>query len=70
MNVQWIPVTERLPEPLTDVLVSWETSIGDEPTVDMAFIRPDGKWMVTGFEFCIKPTHWMPLPPPATGDSA
>ena len=51
----WIPVTERLPEKDTRVIVCASLPEG----VHSDFIYEDGHWFVsTGV------THWMPLPEP------
>ena len=52
---RWIPVTERLPEKDTRVIVCASLPEG----VHSDFIYEDGHWFVsTGV------THWMPLPEP------
>ena len=53
---KWIPVTERLPEPIDDVLVVIHNDMG--VTVDMDWRTYDGRWAHND-EFV---THWMPLP--------
>lgn len=65
---QWIPVTERLPEPFVSVLVQMP---GERPfpTVREGFITKDGIWHSALYNR--EPdevTHWMPLPrPPEDG---
>ncbi|WP_275100119.1 DUF551 domain-containing protein [Sedimenticola hydrogenitrophicus] len=61
----WIPATQRSPEPLLDVLVTWVSDLLDGPAVDMAFVNPAGHWLLTGSVTPIQVTHWMPLPEPA-----
>ena len=61
---EWIPVTERLPEPFVSVLVQMP---GEEPfpTVREGFISNDGIWHSALYDR--EPdevTHWMPLPEP------
>lgn len=63
MGDRWISVSTCLPEPLHDVLVTYRLG-DDEPTVDIAFRKPDGHWVITGSELTIHPTDWMPLPAP------
>ena len=57
---RWIPVTERLPEKYTRVIVCASLPEG----VHSDFIYEDGHWFVsTGV------THWMPFPePPKEGE--
>ena len=57
---RWIPVTERLPEKDTRVIVCASLPEG----VHSDFIYEDGHWLVsTGV------THWMPFPePPKEGE--
>lgn len=68
----WIAVGEALPAPQIDVLVhhyfAWEAE--DCASIDLGYRKRDGRWVLTGSEpdIEIRPTHWMPLPPPpATG---
>ena len=66
---EWIPVTERLPEPFVSVLVQmpYESPL---PTVREGFISADGSWY--GGLYQREPdevTHWMPMPePPKEGE--
>lgn len=55
----WIPVTERLPEPETDVL-SFRIygSFSQMSEVTMNEMKKNGEWCYEGV------THWMPLPEP------
>ncbi|KAE9794107.1 DUF551 domain-containing protein, partial [Escherichia coli] len=56
----WIPVSERMPDKGTDVIVAtqffgpgdWRTKIGH--------INSDGMWHIYGASWT--PTHWQPLP--------
>lgn len=64
----WIAVGKALPAPQLDVLVhyclAWESE--ECGTIDLAYRKLDGRWVLTGEEpeIEIRPTHWMPLPPP------
>ena len=60
-NQRWIPVTERLPEGMKDVLVI--RAHGDP---DIEFLFHDGTW-VGDTEGKQDVTHWMPLPEPPKG---
>ena len=65
--VEWIPVTERLPETGVDVLVMFPHNMA-------VASRDMGEWVVnSGDGWCTdvnlsddekEPTHWMPLPAP------
>ena len=65
---QWIPVSERLPEPFENVLVYLFTA--QSPYI--AWINENGAWETEEFmldAFDYKPTAWMPLPePPKEGE--
>lgn len=57
--LQWIPVSERLPEVQTRVLAVTESGY-----IHMDCIRKcDGTWFQESFDSA-KITHWMPLPEP------
>ena len=56
----WIPVTERLPEKDTRVIVCASLPEG----VHSDFIYEDGHWFVSAGV-----THWMPLPEPPKEES-
>lgn len=54
---RWIPVTERLPDYHSDVLVL------DACGCEVAWLMDDGKWSITLIsDYPV--THWMPLPEP------
>lgn len=59
---QWIPVSERLPEPFVSVLVQ----MPDEepcPTVREGYLTNNGTWYAGFFEReQSEVTHWMPMP--------
>jgi hypothetical protein len=64
-TTKWIPVTERLPEHFSYVLL-WDSLDKD---CFMGVLRDDGEWYVPGYQgalFLI--THWMPLPEPPKGE--
>ena len=68
---RWIPVTERLPEELEQVIV-WMPDCPHHPCgMDMGSCMTDSiwgvSWMVSGGRSAF-PTHWMPLPAPPTDD--
>lgn len=61
---QWIPVTERLPEPFVSVLVQMP---GEKPfpTVREGFISNNGVWHSAYFDReSDEVTHWRPMPEP------
>lgn len=58
ISSKWIPVTERLPERMKDVLV---IRMHGDP--DIEFLFYDGTW-VGDTEGKKDVTHWMPLPEP------
>jgi hypothetical protein len=66
---RWIPVSERLPEALDQVIV-WMPDCPHHPCgMDMGSCMTDswgGSWMVSGGRSAF-PTHWMPLPKPPEG---
>lgn len=65
---EWIPVTERFPEPFVSVLAHMP---GEKPfpTVHEGFISNDGIWQSEMFRR--EPgevTHWQPMPQPPEGE--
>jgi hypothetical protein len=63
---EWIAVEERLPEPMTDVLVV----LGGEShyPVDLGFIDWAGVWRLSAVASgAVRVTHWMALPEPPRG---
>lgn len=62
-NGTWVPVTNRLPEPDTDVLV-----MEDGGDIGIGYLSNNGPWWVASgasasVESDLGPvTHWMPLP--------
>ena len=66
MTGEWIPVSERVPEANTNVLVSCEfvrEAWNSWDAMHVAQRRPDGRWIeeVESNEVKVV-THWMPLP--------
>ena len=63
-GMEWIPVTERLPEPGVRVLIF--CPLADPNEVAAAVLRHDFLWMMDdgGVYGGTEPTHWMPLPTP------
>lgn len=59
---EWIPVTERLPEPFRPVIVCREKGKG-EYIVEQGFKDVGDWWKVYGTR-TKNVTHWMPLPEP------
>lgn len=63
---QWIPVTERLPEPNTEVLIFSGGFVdigGCEKFYDFDSDEVV-RWYVKEVGFSAEVTHWMPLPKP------
>lgn len=62
---EWIPVAERLPVPLTDVLVSYRNLEGDL-AVDAGFLRPAGSFHYLGMDLVQinNVVAWMDFPAP------
>ena len=59
---RWIPVTDRLPERYTDVLV---VCAGTIEVAQYVGLDPDNHWRWEDIESRDIPvTHWMPLPDP------
>lgn len=59
---RWIPVTERLPEPLVEVLILTQKAIGKSHVSAGQYSRLTGMWYIGGYSTQAKITHWMPLP--------
>ena len=64
----WIPVTQRLPDDETELLVAFEDrSLGVAFAVFHHIDENDGpKWTDGNGNELKQPTHWMPLPAPPT----
>jgi hypothetical protein len=72
MDMEWISVSERLPEPYVNVVVfnPYEKDVNEQVTTDYLYLGGDDK---LHFEWNSDPdtgellvTHWMPLPEPPT----
>lgn len=59
-STEWITTRKVVPEPLHDVLVVWMCD--GELSVDLAFRKPDGRWVMTHTELEVEPLYWSPLP--------
>lgn len=58
--VDWIAIHEKQPEPLHDVLAVW--TFDGETSVDVAYRKPNGQWVMTYTELPIEPSLWAPMP--------
>jgi hypothetical protein len=59
----WVPVEERLPDQVDDVVVWHPSRIG----TGWAWYDGDGKWFSGDYEVLV--SHWMPFPaPPETNE--
>jgi len=63
-SLAWIPVTERLPDENTDVLVSVDENSDDCGMHVCDYY--DGKFSRAEAGYIWGVTHWMPLPAPPT----
>ena len=62
---KWIPVSERLPEPLTDVL----SYRGHRNLIQEDCVDEKGRWYSEYKYSGANVTHWMPMPePPKEGE--
>lgn len=61
---KWIPVSERLPEKLKEVI-----TYRGECGTSIEYTYGDGAWFFDD-EMVDDVTHWMPLPTPPKGESA
>ena len=67
---EWIPVTERLPEPFVSVL-AFIPSEEPLPTVHESYIEDHSAWVciLTAERYKTgEVTHWMPMPDPPKGE--
>ena len=67
---QWIPVTERLPEPFVSVLACIPSE-EPLPTVHDSYIADHSAWVciLTAERYKTgEVTHWMPIPQPPKGE--
>lgn len=69
MSGEWIPVTERLPQPFNDYGISPGVLVAfSDGSIALANCMKQGRvieWNCTG-DNDGEPTHWMPLPEPPT----
>ena len=69
---EWIPVTERLPEPYVSVLVLRQKldDGGRFQKIDHTILANGGEfeWFMDMSSWKSKVTHWMPLPQPPKGE--
>lgn len=62
--VEWIPVSERLPNPWESVLVCMPEE-APHPLVHEGFINEEGEWYANHFmRDADEVTHWLPIPEP------
>lgn len=71
--MNWIPVTERLPENERIVLLAWEDYLGKRSPITGYYADDinDGEWMADN-DTMLQPdtvSHWMPLPELPTVDA-
>ena len=68
----WIPVTERLPEPYVEVLTLRSVLDGKRFYQKVDYVTPDYggqmEWLTDLNSWKSKVTHWMPLPEPPKGE--
>lgn len=65
-QMEWFPITEKLPNAYETVIVS--TSVND---VTLAYLLPNKRWVEVdceGFLVERKVTAWMPFPTPYEGE--
>ena len=63
--MEWIPITERLPEPDVDVLFAHRVVRVEILCVEQGFMDVEGRFYIqTTTVARVHPTHWMPLPDP------
>lgn len=66
MRMRWISVKDRLPEPMTRVLVWTDNRM---PHEGISYLK-DGEWQTTYYSSLIQTinvSYWMPLPGPPEG---
>ena len=68
--MDWIPVTERLPEEEERVLIYTKTNITNYGTYTKRYgaFRKEGFICHDGFMWLNTASHWMPLPQPPKGE--
>jgi hypothetical protein len=74
LSAEWVPVGERLPDNMDDVLCMWgdPDDLAQAQAVGYCAVNTDRKWTLhCGLTISGNVTHWQPLPaPPALAASA
>lgn len=62
-GMEWVSIKDELPEPLVDVLCTFNNGGYGPKIVDRGWMFHDGSWPYE--KIYGKVTHWMPMPKPA-----